>query len=296
MSEQRRSGAGALSSAGKFSTGLRPLFVGGPARSGTTAFTNYLNRHEQILLCEGRYKGIQNQVSWELFGFERIMDFSRPEETEKPPLAEIREQFVERHAELLSRKNPSKLRWLGDKGPFYVRSTDRLAANNPGARFIMLYRPIEEVAESWDSRARDPDDPWRSERGVERSVEVWNAAMRGMRKFAQMSPAPRLLIVAYRDFFYRNEAVVPQLSRFLNLDFDESLTGAWREASSEFEGWRRQKNPLGEEQIAFIEERADRGAEAWVLDRIGRQWQEPALYAENDEAALARLDEIEARM
>lgn len=275
----------------------KPLFVGGPARSGTTAFTNYLNQHEKVLLCEERYKGRQNRVSWDLFSFERIMDFSKPEETKRPPLAQTREQFIDRHARLLSEKDPSKLKWLGDKGPFYVRSMDRLAGNNPGARFIIMYRPIEEVAESWDSRAKNPDDPWSSERGVEKSVEVWNAAMRGVRDFVQNSPAPRVLIVGYHDFFYRNEAVAPQISRFLGLDFDESVTRAWKERSHDFEGRRRRKRSLAEDQMSYIRQHADREAEAWVLDRIDRQWAEPGLYAEeSDEARLASLDGIEARM
>ena len=35
----------------------RPLFVCGCARSGTTAFGDYLNQHPEVLLCQERYKG-----------------------------------------------------------------------------------------------------------------------------------------------------------------------------------------------------------------------------------------------
>ena len=162
---------------------------------------------------------------------------------------------------------------------------------------MVLYRPLEEVAESWDARAKDPDDPWRGERGVEMSVEVWNAAMQKTREFIQSSPAPRALVIGYHDFFYRNEAVVPQISRFLGREFDESITGAWREASSGFESGRRRKEPLSEEHLAFIREHADQEAEGWVLDRIEKQWTDPGLYVEEDpEAALSSLDQIEARM
>lgn len=275
---------------------VRPLFVCGCARSGTTAFADYLNQHEEVLLCQERYKGRQKQVAWEDFSFERIMDF-RPQETKRPPFGQSREAFAERHAKLIAGKDPAKLRWLGDKGPYYVRYMDRLAGRNPGARFVVLYRPLEEVAESWDARARDPEDPWRDERGVEMSVEVWNAAMQKTREFIQSSPAPRVLVVCYHDFFYHNEAVVPQISRFLGLEFDESITGAWQEASSGFESGRRRKEPLSEEHLAFIREHADREAEAWVLDRIEQQWTDPGLYAEGSpEEAPSSLDRIEARM
>ena len=224
------------------------------------------------------------------------MDF-RPQETKRPPFGQSREAFAERHAKLIADKDPAKLRWLGDKGPYYVRSMDRLAGRNPGARFIVLYRPLEEVAESWDARAKDPDDPWRGERGVEMSVEVWNAAMQKTREFIESSPAPRVLIIGYHDFFYRNEAVAPQISRFLGLEFDESITNAWREASSGFESRRRRKEPLSEEQRSFLREYADHEAEAWVLSRIEQQWISPELYVEEGEkAVLSSLDRIEARM
>ena len=273
----------------------RPLFVGGCARSGTTAFADYLNQHEEILLCQERYKGRQRRVSWNLFSFERIMDF-RPEETQRPPGGSL-ERFVERHAELLARKDPAKLKWLGDKGPFYVRYMDRLAANNPGARFIMLYRPLEEVAESWEARAKNPDDPWRDERGAEMAVDIWNLALRGIRDFIENSPAPRVLIINYHDFFRRNEVVLPQISRFLNLKFDASLIQEWRVKSQEFESSRRPKETLSEEQRVFIERQADRVAEAWVLDRIESQWDALGLYVEeSEEAVRSSRDETEARM
>lgn len=274
----------------------RPLFIGGCARSGTTAFANYLNQQEEILLCQERYKGRQNRVTWDLFTFERIMDF-RSEETERPPLGLSLEAFVERHVELLASKDPTKLKWLGDKGPFYVRTMDRLAGGNPGARFIMLYRPIEEVAESWEARAKNPEDRWRSERDYKLSVEVWNQAMQGMRNFIENSPTPRVLIVSYHDFFYRNELVSPQISRFLGFEFDESVTAAWRDTSKSFENNRRRKESLNEEQQIFIQEHADREAEAWVLDRIERQWNDPGLYVEEStEAMISSLDDVEARM
>jgi len=68
----------------------RPLFVCGCARSGTTAFGDYLNQHEEVLLCQERYKERQKQVAWEDFSFQRIMDF-RPQETKRPPLGQTRE-------------------------------------------------------------------------------------------------------------------------------------------------------------------------------------------------------------
>lgn len=275
---------------------VRPLFVGGCARSGTTALADYLNHHPRVLVCQERYKrGVSTaRITRDLFAFDRILDF-RPEELERPPWPP--EEFMRYHATMLARKDPAELAWIGDKGPWYVRYMDVLTENNPGARFIILYRPIEEVAESWNARAKDPDDPWDSGRGIEEAVETWNAAMRKTREFIQRNPTPRVLVISYHDFFYRNETVIPQISRFLGLGFDESMLGTWRGASKDFAGGRRRKKTLDEAQRSFIQRHADRAAEAWVLDRIERQWDEPELYAEHDgEAALASLGLAEAGM
>jgi Sulfotransferase family len=257
----------------------RPLFVCGCARSGTTAFADYLNHHQEVLICQERYKmGVpRERIAPDLFTFERILDF-KPKETEKPIWKNGREFFVKYHTELLAKKDPARLRWIGDKGPFYVRCIDVLAGNNPGAHFIVLYRPIEEVVESWEARAKDPDDHWASNRGTEEAVKVWNVALRKTQEFVESSLAPRVLIISYHDFFYQNESIVPLVSRFLGLKFDESVSRAWREASLEFESGRRRKEPLTEEQRVFIQEHADRAAEAWVLDRIEKQWREPELH------------------
>jgi hypothetical protein len=133
---------------------------------------------------------------------------------------------------------------------------DLLARNNPGARFVVLYRPIEEIAESWEARAKNPNDPWRSERGVEVAVETWNAAMRKTREFIEGSPTPGTLIVTYHDFFYRNEAVVSQISRFLGLEFDESITGGWRDIS-EIRG-REAAQETAQRRAAILHSRACR--------------------------------------
>jgi Sulfotransferase family len=277
----------------ELSENVRPLFVVGCPRSGTTAFADYLNQHPEILVCRERYsKTPWASVSRDLFAFERILDFG-PEATHTPSFT----SWANYHTELLAKKDPTKLKWIGDKAPNRVRQMDLLEKNNPGARFIVLYRPIEEVAESTDDRSKDPNDSWFfGKDGFEMALEAWNASMRKMRDFIEGNPIPRVLIVDYHDFFDRNEIVAPLLSRFLGLEFDEAVTKTWRKASLEFESGRRYKKPLSKEQYAFIQEHADRAAEAWVLDRIEKQPREPGLYVEETRgAALASLNEAEAK-
>ena len=141
---------------------------------------------------------------------------------------------------------------------------------------MVLYRSIEEVAESYQARSKNPSDRWLGNRdGFKIGVRDWNVAMRKTRDFIESQLDPQVLVVSYHDFFHHSEAFIPLISRFLDIEFDDSVRESWRKMSRRFEERRRQKEPLDEEQQAYIEGNKDRVAEAWILERIERQWKEP---------------------
>lgn len=241
------------------------LFVAGPGRSGTTALSNYLNLHPEIALCRERYKFVVPQVVPDHFSFKNILG---PREGE----TNIPERY---DAKLLARKDPERLKWIGDKNPNYVRQMDILLENNPEARFIITYRPAEEVAESYEARANNPNDPWLTGAdGFKVGLQAWNRAMRKTREFVEGGMDSRVLIVSYHDFFYRNEQCIPLIARFLGIEFDESIRESWREMSQSFEGKRRSKEPLTKEQETQIRQYKNHADEQWILGRIQRQWEE----------------------
>lgn len=240
------------------------LFITGPGRSGTTAFADYLNQHPEVMVCRERYKWIRSQITPGLFTSGNIMNYAEGE-TNTP------RDF---HARLLSSKNPKKLRWIGDKAPRYVEALHTISENNPGARFIVLYRPLEEVVESYEARSRNPGDRWLGGRdGFNIGINDWNSAMRRTREFAESEEA-RVLLVNYRDFFERHESFVPLLSRFLDLEFDEDVLKAWKKNTSKFEDRRRQKEPYGEDKRQLLQQQKDHASEDWVLGRIEEQWRD----------------------
>ena len=138
----------------------------------------------------------------------------------------------------------------------------------------MLYRPVEEVAESWQARSANPEDIWPERKDFEVGVKTWNRALNLTRRFIEGGSAPEVLLIDYHDFFYRNEACAGLISDFLELEFDESVLASWEVLSLEFEAARRPKTPLTERQISFIQERKDSEVEQWIQDRISRQWSE----------------------
>lgn len=239
----------------------RPLFIAGiPQRSGTTAFANYLNLHPQILICIERYKYGPGRVTPDLFRFERILDYRR-DETNIPR---------ERHARLLEHKQAGRLRWLGDKRPNYFRHYTQLVADNPEAHFIVLFRPVEEVAESFQARERNGEDSW--PHGFEDGVKRWNLALRRTRAFVESGADAQLLLLPYHDFFSGHEAGIALVARFLGVEFEPALRAQWAQRSAQFERRRRQKQPLSEGQTAFVAQNRDRDHERWALELVDRQY------------------------
>ncbi|MEJ7841871.1 MAG: sulfotransferase [Rubrobacter sp.] len=254
---------------------MKLLFIGGPPRSGTTALADYLNQHPELLVCIERYKWVPpHEVRPELFTFERILDYRSSSRGDRPETNTPREH----HVELLAGKDPQRLAWIGDKTPAYVEQLRWLSENNPGASFILTYRPLEDVAESFEARAKDPEDPWLLG-GFETGVEQWNAAMKSTRNFVKSARNLNVLILSYHDFFYNNQAVVPLLSRFLDIEIDQRTQDAWTRMSRGFEARRRTKEPLSEERRAYIRANKNEAAERWMLNRMRKQRRELELYS-----------------
>lgn len=260
------------------------VFVAGPSRSGTTAFTRYLNQHPEIMIGIERFKWIpREEITPEIFSLDRMMAFE--EEYEKRGT----ESRWWVHKRFVDQKDPEKLKWMGDKFPQYTRSLGLLSENNPGASFIITYRPVEEVAESYEARSNNPDDAWLGGRnGFLIGIRDWNRDLRRTREFIESGANPNVLIIGYHDFFYDNEKCIPLISRFLDLEFEESVRESWRETSEKFESGRRKKEPLTEEKQALVEQNADRETEAWILDYIKRQWEELELFPDEVARNLSR--------
>jgi hypothetical protein len=276
---------------------VRPglLFVCGCDESGTTALADYLNRHPEILIYqESSETTQQGEVILDLSTFERMLDRG-PKETEDPTYNNAGDGLVGHYAEPSANKDPARLRWIGASNSDYMRRMESVAGNNPGARFIVMYRPIEEVAESWETK--DTGDHLSSNHGFGQAAKTWNRSLQGTRRFIRDSLLPRVLLISYHDFLYRTEAVAPLISRFLELEFDAPATADRTDETLQSERGRLPEDTLSREERSLIQKHANRAAEAWILDRIDKQWKKPGLYTQKtSKAALAiSLDEMEAR-
>jgi chondroitin 4-sulfotransferase 11 len=264
------------------------LFVCGCDKSGTTILADYLNLHPEILISRGDSEMTQQgEVVLDPSTFEKTLGFGS-EESGDPLPDNNKVRLTEHRAEPPANEAPVRPRWIGASNPDYVRRMETVAANNPGARFIVVYRPIEEVAESWETNGTG--DHAGGNGGFEQTARIWSRSLQGTRKFIRESLVPRVLLVSYHDLLYRSETVVPLLSRFLGLEFHEPIRADRIDRVLPTEA-------LGREKRSSIRKYANRAAEAWILDRIDKQWTRPELYTqETSKAALATsLDEMEAR-
>ena len=264
------------------------LFVCGCDRSGTTALADYLTRHPKILVCqESSETTQQGEITLDPSTFERMLD-PLPKEPGDPEPSTDRDQLIKPPAKLLANRDASRLQWIGASNSDYLTRMESVAGSNPGARFIVMYRPIEEVAESWEPE--DADD------GFGRAVKTWSRGLQSTRRFIKDSLVPRVLLISYHDFLYQTETVAPLISRFLELEFDENVTAELSDGVPQ-SGRVRSSEPLGREKRSLIQKHANRAAEAWILDRIEKQWLKPSLYTQrtSKSALAAYLNEAEAK-
>jgi hypothetical protein len=270
------------------------LFVCGCDTRGTTVLADYLNRHPEIVVCrESSETTPQEEVTLDLSTVERMLGFG-PGEAEDSTSKNDGDRLVKHHAEPLAYKDPARLRWIGASNSDYVRRMESVAGNNPGARFIVVYRPIEEVAETWETKGAG--EQLGSNDRLEQAAKSWNRSLQGTRRFIKDSLLPRVLLISYHDFLYRTETVVPLISRFLELEFGEPVTADGADEALRSERGKRPEKTLSKEKYSLIQKHANRDAEAWILGRIDKQWKMPGLYTQRtSKATLATsLEQMEA--
>lgn len=241
------------------------LFIAGPGRSGTTALVRYLNVHPEILVCRERFAGWpREEITKDLFTPETIMDF--------PDVYEQSHRNTElrwrRHAEILDGKDFSRLSWVGDKVPTFTDCLPLLAENNPDSKFLLMYRPVEDVARSAEARSANPKDTWLGNRdGFRVGVKQWSRAMRKMLSF--LDSGGDALVVDYDGLFGGEQAEwAYAISLFLGLNFGPDMLDKWQEMSRGHE--RRAKEPTTEREQQLVEELSDRRAEARILECMER--------------------------
>ncbi len=199
---------------------MKYLFIGGPQRSGTTAFVSLINRHPKVALGVERYKNVYGKISEvtpQLFEPERF--FASPEGGDGINWG--------RYGDIdLFKKKFERAAYRGDKVPHIMRYQARISEAMPNSKFIIMYRNIERVCASWNRRALDEKDAWNTENDFRKAVEVINDELRRTLKFSRTNP-DRCMVVRYENIFGESgKETMGSILSWLDLPVDERVLKA----------------------------------------------------------------------
>jgi len=216
-------------------TQLKPFFIIGSGRSGTTLLRRILQSHPLIDIppeSHGaipiavkkfyRYRGADWQdivsivlgqfLSIERFSFWHVdlssafVELTRIE-PEKRSLAIIIDTIFQYH---LKQHKPQARIW-GDKTPVNTIRLKWIHRLFPEAKYIHMLRDGRDVANSFYKARLFPD--------LETAALRWNLSVKTVEKFKQKIPSHKMLTVRYENLVQNPQENVEKVCRFLSIEF-----------------------------------------------------------------------------
>lgn len=236
----------------------QPFFIAGLGRSGTTALTEVLASHPEIVLGIERYKKLWgrkriHELDDDRFTRDRFFDFSDGLTNITPEANPARwGEHYDRMAEKWDRAA-----YVGDK--LTVLPLGALWKNMPSARILCIVRDIREVASSWELRATNENDRgWAKRNDARESVRIWNDGNRRILRGVVNRPKQTGL-VEYRSFFGDPEATALRgVLDWLGLQTSPEIEKEFADAHQRYVDVIADKDrPLPAEASEFIAETAD---------------------------------------
>jgi len=212
---------------------LRPMFIVGCGRSGTTLLRLMLNAHPEVAIPDESYF---IQAMWKAFPSPEVYPAGMLEKIigviEHPKRSNYKswglDQHVVRqrlralseptHADVLNvvfsayAQQHGKRRW-GDKTPSYVETLEIIHRMCPQARIVHLIRDGRAVCESYLRQSFGP-------RTVTELAKLWVERVERGRRVGRTLPSENYLEVRYEELVARPEPVLRQLCDFVGLSFD----------------------------------------------------------------------------
>jgi hypothetical protein len=188
----------------------RPLiFIGGCARSGTSALCEVMNAHRSVCIGIERYSNL-----WKTGAV-------RPEHFEPDRFFELCETDThyggarEFGLQTAPRRQANAL-VLGDKEPPLDKMYEHVWRTFPAARVLYIVRDPRRVALSYQRRADDPSDPF--SKGWRVAVADWNRSARAT--IAALAAGRPITVVSY-DRVLASRASIRRLYAAFGLDFND---------------------------------------------------------------------------
>jgi hypothetical protein len=214
---------------------MRPLFIIGNKRSGTSQLVRMLNLHPQIFVSH------ESDVAWILYQFHRSQPFcAHPWDSDRGMHLTLEaaqhllrtdvdpmENFIAVQTAVMQKGNPwqspqtkTDLQWMGDKKPMQHADPEVLAfllQHFPEAHFLHIVRhPFEVVASSNRFNQTVNGDFWLG-LSPEQKMEQWVFHEQQVLRLCETLPG-RVHSLRYEDFCRQTEKELSRVFEFLKLD------------------------------------------------------------------------------
>lgn len=243
------------------------LFLAGLGRSGTSALTEVVGAHPEIVLGMERFKRRWKAKIGELdaghFTKERFFDFSDGL-TNVVPAGSPR--WTEFYGRMEAKWDQAK--YVGDK--FTTLQMPGVWKNMPDAKFICIVRDIREVASSWEKRAANQADKgWPARLDAHRAVEVWNNGNARILRATENHP-DQVRVLDYATFFGAADAgPLRRALDWLGLDWTPEVEAEFGAAHQKYVGSIANKDrKLPRDMQKFIRRNTDQKRYERLLTRV----------------------------
>lgn len=212
--------------------------VMGVPRSGTTAAVNALNLHPQIMCGDEYFPDVEVACSATLPAAFENEEISRMPNSER--------------TRALFRLKRSGTRIYGNKDPRYFFSLRYLNIAAPACKRVCIYRPRLGFWNSWDARARNPEDVYwgRGQTGFFGALEL--ICLLGA--VADVDSNGEVLLVNYEDLFFDNLGTIQTIYDYLGAAPNLEVVTSFQKSFFSHAGVaRKQPNPDAERTYQQLE-------------------------------------------
>jgi hypothetical protein len=191
------------------------IFICGCPRSGTTALWRLLSADDRCVIGVERYGNrffSDEFIEPAHFRKERFLSLENGD-TFYSNLNDFNSYYTN-----LDRKFDEAI-YRGDKIPKLYEYFERVKNNFHGAKIIMIFRNIFDVAASYKLRKEDPLDNW--DAGVAESIRDWNKSLESGLSYREQL---NIKFVDYEKIFSR-DGDLSGILKYLDLDVSDKLVG-----------------------------------------------------------------------
>lgn len=233
----------------KYSDQKKYLFVGGCARSGTSAITKVIGNHREIVLGMERYNNLCEKdnfsLSKEHFVKERFFNI-QDSDTFYTDFNRFHYWFPD-----IYKKFDNSV-YVGIKYTDIHEIIEELKFVFGEIKIIYIYRNIYDVAESWNKRAIRGND-WPPYKDYIQAVDTWNRSLEIIK--SKKEEGCNIYCVNYEDLFFTRKSV-DVIFKSIDLRVDKNVKKTLLSLRTNAPIFRSRKEALNENEIEYIKKNA----------------------------------------